>query len=129
MLPLAAKCAFGRINVKRIPVSRVSYVTKYVGKQLQNREQRLAVKGLRRWGRINYAGSKVCNIECDSVFARVARGVYRIIAPVFISHRERSVYLRKVMNRIKWDILDWLHLLKDEEFCRETLLNPSFLVC
>lgn len=129
LLPLAVKCGVGRINVKKIPASRASYISKYVGKQLQHREQRIAVKGLRRWGRINFSGSKVCNIVCDSVFSRVARGVYRIIAPVFITHRERSVYLRKVMYKIRWDILDWLHLLKDEPFCRETLLNPSFLVC
>lgn len=128
LLPLASKCGVGRINVKRIPSARASYVAKYVGKQLQHREQRLAVKGLRRWGRINFEGSKVCNIVCDSVFSRVARGVFRIISPVFITHRERSIFLRKVMAKIKWDLYYWLQALKDELFCRETLLNPSFLV-
>ena len=123
LLPLAAKCGVGRINVKRIPASRAFYISKYVGKQLQHREQRLAVKGLRRWARINFAGSKVRNIVCDSVFSRVARGVYRIISPVFISHRERSTCLRRVMRRIRWDINDWLHLLKDEAFCREALFD------
>lgn len=127
LLPLCVRCGLGRINVKRIPSARASYITKYVGKQLQHREQRLAVKGLRKWGRINFDGSKVKNIVCDSVFSRVARGVYRLIAPVFITHRERSIYLRRVMNKIKWDLYDWLHLLKDEDLCRETLHNLVFL--
>ena len=128
LLSISARCGVGRINVKRIPSARASYVSKYVGKQLQHRAQRLAVKGLRRWGRINFDGSKVCNIVCDSVFSRVARGVYRIIAPFFITHRERSRYLRRVMNKIKWDLYYWLQALKDEPFSRDTLLNPSFLV-
>lgn len=127
LLPLCVKCGLGRINVQRIPSARASYITKYVGKQLQHREQRLAVKGLRKWGRINFEGSKVKNIECNTVYSRVARGVYRLISPVFITHRECLSYLRKVMYKIRWDIMDWLHLLKDEDFCREILLNPCFV--
>lgn len=127
LLPIAAKCGVGHMNVKRIPSARAGYISKYVGKQLQHREQRLAVKGLRRWGRINFEGSKVKDIVCDSAFSRVARGVYRIIAPVFITHRERSRYLRRVMSKIKWDLYDWLNLLKyDEDLCREILLAPLF---
>lgn len=126
LLPLCAKHGLGRINVKKIPSSEASYISKYVGKQLQHREQRLAVKGLRRWGRINFDGSKVSNIVCNSLFALVARGVYRLISPCFLHHRDISRHLRRIMHYIKWDLRHWLPMLKDEDFCRDYFLSLCY---
>ena len=52
----------------------------------------------------------------------------RIISPVFLSRCQRFILLRKVLAIIKCYSYNLLYVLKDEDFCRETLLNPLFLV-
>lgn len=58
-----------------------------------------------------------------------ARFYYHFLCiPAGFSFCDRSILLRKVMAKIQCDSYNLLHVLKDEDFCRETFLNPLFLV-
>lgn len=62
-------CSFGRINVKRIPVSRSCYIAKYLSKQFV--EEHPELKGIRLWARVGvknspWSGTRVCDVEAHS---------------------------------------------------------------
>lgn len=116
-------CGLGRIHVKKIPVSKVGYIAKYVTKGFSKycpipeglrHELRIARRGMRMWGTTNFKSNLVKNCVCSSPFAIVARVFYSFIRRYVFDHKHTLRALFHVMNSAKWELDHWINCLGDE---------------